>query len=358
MNYSSFFRLIVSIGFCFALFYCSDTKGQTLPNPEIKEGIATLSGKITNLHPVRKTDNLKLTLIVPYLINTENFSYPTTVNEDGIFSFEVPMQCNYAIGYIRMNFYDYDGFNVCLASGKETKIELVYDETARLKIVDQIDSLGLTSTDLFNINRVLNRSIISHPPGFTGYFKTPDEFMKRAKITLNYRLKIIEENNALSEIAKHYIANNVKIHTLDWRLLRNREIMQIYSNAGNEDVAFLNFHEPKKYYAFLKDFDLNNPQYLYQAHYLEVLNMILSNETLNIPPIGDTPVDQWMKKTRKILSKLVGFDKGLFYDLLAANSYAQQFNDKLKPLSDKQIKNINHYFKGEKEEIAKILLKK
>jgi thiol-disulfide isomerase/thioredoxin len=79
---------------------------------------------------------------------------------------------------------------------------------------------------------------------------------------------------------------------------------------------------------------------------------------LNIPPIEDTPINQWMKKVTNSLSKLVGFKEGLFYNLLASNSYARQFENELRPLSDKQIENIKSYFKGEKEEIAKILLKK
>ena len=65
-----------------------------------------------------------------------------------------------------------------------------------------------------------------------------------------------------------------------------------------------------------------------------------------------------MNEVKATLSELLGFDKGLFYDMLAANSYARQFYPELKPLSDKQIENIKCYFSGKKGEFAKILLRK
>ena len=342
------------------LFSCSKTTEKTLPNPEIKDGVAILSGKVTNFHPVRRMDNLKLMLTVSQPIDVGSYLATTLLNEDGVFRFEVPMQCTYAIGYIRIDYYDYEGFNVVLISGEETKMEIVYDETARLKITTLTDSLGLTSTDLIQMNMVYKKYRDYSTPEISGKIKTSNEYVQRARTGLNNKLKMIGENDAISEIAKNHVSNGIKIITLDWDLLMYIEWMQIdYLNSGNEDLKDFTFQEPdKKYYTFLKDFDLNNPQYLYRAHYLEVIHKILTNETFNIQLIGDTPIDQWMKEVKNILSELLGFDKGLFYDLLAANSYIQQFDRELRPFSEKQTENIKNYFKREKGEIAKILLKK
>lgn len=109
----------------------------------------------------------------------------------------------------------------------------------------------------------------------------------------------------------------------------------------------------KSYYSFLEEFDLNNPSNLYGT-YSDVLQLLLNNDTLNIPPVGETPINEWIKKSS--ISNLVGFDSGLFYDMLAANSYAQQLNDLGKPLSDKQIANIKKYYKN--KSFIEILLKK
>jgi len=338
------------------LYSCSNAKENTLPDPEIKDGIAKLSGKITDFRRMIEGDNPTLILRVLHPVTDEVYIATTTVNEDGAFTFEVPMQCNYAIGYLRSERTP-TGFHVCLTSGKETKLDIICRGPGVFKITNQTDSLGLTATDLTNIEMVCDRLTNLRFSGITGYAKTPDEFVKRARIRLNYQLKKIVENDVLFGVAKNWVANYMKLFTLDVRLFNYSAMMRIdYLNAGNKDVENFNPPEPdKKYYIFLKDFDLNNPQYLYQWNYTEVLQKILSNETLNIPPIGDTPVDQWMKEVRNILSKLVGFNKGLFYDMLATNSYARQFNNELRPLSGKQKENITNYFN---EDIAKILLRK
>ena len=362
MNNQSFFKWMLSISLCLMLFSCSDTKGDTLPNPAIKDGRAKLSGKITNFHPYGENARM-LTLSVPHPVTAETYKITTEVSEDGSFAFEVLMQCNYTIAYIIPRFDSYDMFGACLISGKETKMDIVYGETTgAIKSINQSDSIGLTSTDLININKLLNKLISYSSPGLlTSYAKTPNEYVQRVRISLNNRLKRIAENKILPENAKNFLTNEMKLLNLNFNLFRYREGMRNgYLNAGNKDVENFNPPEPdKKYYAFLKDFDLNNPQYLYNGYYYcEVLQTILSNDTLNIPPIRDISVDQWMKEVKSILSKLVGFDKGLFYDMLASNSYARQFDNELKPLSDKQIENIKNYFTGEKEDFAKILLRK
>ena len=353
------------------LYSCSISKGDRLPNPEIKDGIAKLSGEIINFHPNEGKDNRMLTLTVPHPVTAETYEVTTYVDENGSFVFEeVAMQCDYAIGYIQPKFLNYNSFYVCLTSGKETKMEIICDETTTwYKSIHQTDSLGLTSTDLINMNSVARKLTNYGTFGNADYAKTPDEFVERMKNKLNAQMKALSENNTISEFAgkitlsdnaKTIIANRLRINMLDWRHFENRMNVQLeYMSAGNNDTE--NFSPPypdKKYYAFLKDFDLNNAQYLYTVNYFSVLQKILSDETLNIPQIGDMPIDQWMKEAKKILSELVGFDKGLFYDLLATNSYAQQFDHQVKPLSDQQKENVRSYFKDEKSDIAKILLKK
>ena len=370
MSNLSFFKWFISMSLYLLFFSCSNAQNNTLPTPQIQDGVAKLSGKITNFHPNVSEDNGTLTLRVVQPVTAEVCQVITTVNEDDYFTFEVPMQCNYAIGYILPGKGSYDAFDVCLTSGKEVTIDILYEETTgRLKSIHQADSLGLTSTDLINMSSVARKLTNYGSLGGSGYVKTPDEFVQQLRIKLDKQLNLIAENKAASEYvrniilsdnAKTILTNGIKILLLDWVLFDYKRVMQLgYLNAGNKDVENYNPPEPdKKYYEFLKDFDLNNPLYLYNGNYFEVLQKILSNDTLNIPPIGDTPVDQWMKTVKNRLSELVGFDKGLFYDMLAANSYASQFNNELRPLSDTQKENINTYFKDDKAEFAKILLKK
>ncbi|MDR2585382.1 MAG: TlpA family protein disulfide reductase [Prevotellaceae bacterium] len=280
------------------------------------------------------------------------------MNKDGSFVFEeVPMQCNYAIRCVVPKI-QYDEFYVFLTSGKETKMDIIYEETTgRLKSIHQTDSLGLTSTDLINVSSVSSKLHNYGIPRNTGPSKTQDEFIQRLRIVLKSQLKRIEENKTnsnyeenidFSECAKTFLVNDRKIFMLDW------QFFNFGKGVENLDLPDFNI----KYFTYLKEFDLNNPQYLYAGNYYSLLQKILSDKTLNIPPIGETPIDEWLKGVTKILSKFVGFKKGLFYDMLIANSYAQQFDQQVIPLSEKQKENIRNYFKGEKSEFAKILLKK
>ncbi|WAC41398.1 TlpA family protein disulfide reductase [Pedobacter sp. SL55] len=83
---------------------------------------------------------------------------------------------------------------------------------------------------------------------------------------------------------------------------------------------------------------------------------ILQNEILNLPKIKDTPIPTWLAEAKLRLADLLGFNNGYYYDVLAANAYSLQLNEELRPLSEKQIKNIESYWKN--GEIAKILLRK
>ncbi|MDR0681961.1 MAG: hypothetical protein LBG15_08980 [Dysgonamonadaceae bacterium] len=52
---------------------------------------------------------------------------------------------------------------------------------------------------------------------------------------------------------------------------------------------------------------------------------LLNNTVLAIPPIEDILAANRLIETKTILSDLLGFDSGLFYELLAANAHTDQF---------------------------------
>ncbi|MDB5019565.1 MAG: hypothetical protein JWQ28_692, partial [Pedobacter sp.] len=112
----------------------------------------------------------------------------------------------------------------------------------------------------------------------------------------------------------------------------------------------------RSYFRFLKDFNLNDLQYLYCSTFPEFQKTILQNENLGLPVIGESTIPSWLAKVKVILADLVGFDKGQYYDILAANAYARQLNEEVKPLTKRQKENIVKYWK--QGEIAKILFRK
>ena len=83
----------------------------------------------------------------------------------------------------------------------------------------------------------------------------------------------------------------------------------------------------------------------------------MSIKAFNIPQINDMPVDEWLKVVKNKVKDVVGFDSGLFYDMLAANAYAIQLNYRNKPLTNKQLENIKYYYKDRNCGIEDILIK-
>lgn len=141
----------------------------------------------------------------------------------------------------------------------------------------------------------------------------------------------------------------------------------VFDYEGEMKINFQNTAVDKKkapdiqniegsYFEFLKDFNLQEPQYLFCSTFSEFQRSILQNEKLGLPLIGETSIPSWLAKVKVILSPLVGFDKGEYYDVLAANAYGRQLNEEGIPLTKKQKEHIAGYWKN--GEIEKILLRK
>ncbi len=352
---------ILLIGISLVLLSCSKDRNDRLPDPVIKAGIAKVEGRLTNFHLNKGEERPTLLLGIQNPVTAEFGIFKTQPGEDGSFHFEVPVECNINIGFVGVppEFED-NTSAVGLIPGETTKIEITKNKPDDLKVT-MVSSLGLASGDLPYLYKMYNKFFENHYPPQPWYNMTPEDFSHLAITKLMVeRMKRSINDSVLSEKAKIFLMDACKLMFLKGPLLTYRDYMSLnYRNTkpkGERD----NFtpQEPKKsYYTFLKEFNLNNPQYLYNgASYAEVLQTILSNETFNIQAIKEIPTEDWLKEVKKNIADLIGSDKGLFYDLLVANAYARQFKNELKPLSDKQKENIRSYFKD--EEIAKILLRK
>ncbi len=360
MNNLNFIKQILAIALCTLLISCgqAQTNESRLPDPQIKSGIARLFGKVINYQLQTETPVVKLG--IPHPITAETVQFETELKEDGTFYFEVPVECNVNIGYLDLSNHN-SGFYVCLSSEMETKLEFIYDESGVIKISDITGSIGLTCDDLNHMGTVVKEMYMhKNPDSMRIYIENPDKFAQMAMKGLKLKLEIAQNNSHLSIGAKNYVSSDFKLAMLIRRLLDYKGMVYMdYKNFMPEEERdnFIAPPEPdKSYYTFLQLFNLNDPQYLYSAAYSDVLQVILSNDTLNIPAINEAPIDKWMMEVKESISELVGFETGQFYDMLAVNAYAKQFNDKLEPLSEKQKENIKTYWAN--GEIAKILLRK
>jgi thiol-disulfide isomerase/thioredoxin len=322
--------------------------------PVIESGIAKVTGKIIN-YPAKKGSLPVLQVNIPYPVTAEFKTYTEKMKEDGSFSFEIPLECNVVAGIG----IDELPSNICLVPNEETLIEFTYIDDEQIK-VNMKSSIGLTNEDMENINSVVTGIAL----GEINFGKSipynlqPDEFGKLYIANLDSLQKYIEQLPNLSVPAKNIISHAYKLIYLR-QLLDYKKIARFYYSNQRENKDAIEEYIPiepnKSYYALLKHFNLNDPMYLY-GFYFEITEFIMRNDTLAIPPIENMPVNDWFKIVKTNISDLIGFDNGLFYDMLVANAYAMQMNDETKPLSNIQKDNIKKYFKN--KSFVDILLKK
>ncbi|GHV58457.1 hypothetical protein FACS1894182_10880 [Bacteroidia bacterium] len=289
-----------------------------------------------------------------YPVTAETTTFETKLDHDGNFYFkEIPIECN-TIGFIHSDILDWTSIGVGLLPDEETQIEIIYDENNNFNVRHTKDKILSTSDTILYSYELMDKFLNQEENRFQQCCNMkPDEFLQCAMDVMDKRIAFVLDGSSLPVKAKNFISNEVKFIYLV-------EVLFNYTSytSCNDSIFQAREKPDKTYYSFLRDFNLNNPQYLYTMTYPKVLEVILRNDTLSIPPIGETPVGQWMKEVKTIMADLLGFDKGLFYDLLAANSYALQFNDATRPLSNRQKENITNYFTGKKKEFAKIILNK
>jgi thiol-disulfide isomerase/thioredoxin len=352
---------------------------------DLQEGIVNLAGKIVNKNGNIHVDNIKIKLMVFDNITGTEIELKTLTDGDGSFYFEIPTTTRMTVAHLNMdqiNIYpvitliqgeenklEITGmekeYPTVTFQGKENKLEIIRNKEIEFAAVET-NSFPFNSYDIIQCTELsvkLDQCMCNH--GFRERHDfTPEEYKKAACSALRCRIDtIVGVDTLLSSFAKKYLINEFKLRFVNATLFYYPEEMkwnyQIYGFSHPEEKLpdFVKPSQPEKpYYSFLKDLELDNPDYLSCSMYFHLLRNILRNDTLNIAPIEDMPVDAWIKDAKGKLAEWVGFDRGLFYDLLASNAYGRQFNSEIRPLSEKQIANIKSYWKN--NEIAKILLKK
>ena len=334
------------------LFSCnkSHAKEEQLPDPQIKSGIARIHGKLND--PKSQLSSLILRFQNP--VTAGESIIEKQIEKDGSFYLETPVECSTVFSSIYSP--GFGGVGIELTSGEDTNVELNLDNSEKLKVDSVSGKSFLTKQDGENLDIVFGRYVDYHKINVDSICKmTPEEYANYEMDMLQTRTDYAMKDVKFSDAGKNFVLNELKLFHLLEALLPYKERVEMLCR----DKENLPPQEPDiKYYTFLKSFELNNPQYLYSANgfYHKIMQILLSTKALNIPPVSETPVEDWLNKVKATLSSLVGFDNGQFYDLLAANSYAMQFNDEVTPLSDKQKDNIKEYF-GDGE-IAKILMRK
>ncbi len=339
-----YLKLIIVL-VCSCFYSCGQAQqdsGTSLPEPQIRAGVAKLSGKI--LAPVPAQVSLNLRFQNP--VTAHESIYKTIPDGDGRFYFEVPIECSKALASVVAP--GYGGTFVTLSSDVETHIE-IHIETDGVSLAKTDHNRWLSPLD----EKSYGKEIVPRFVSKTGetkslYEMSPEAYADESVTFMKERIDYALRGAVLSNTGRIFISNELTLLYLRGRLLTYTENMEAAQLVPKELDA--------SYYSFLKQFQLDNPLYLYNSDFSLVMQRILSAKGLNIPAISDTPVHEWLSSVKSILAELLGFASGQFYDLLAAHAYVKQFNDESEPLSVKQKENITAYY--QEGEIAKILLRR
>lgn len=359
MNHTKWFAYFFIIGISYLFFSCSSPETNNLPEPVIKLGTATISGKIEGFN---KSEGISSYMNICNPIGN-HLRIPIEIDEMGNIQQQIPIETSPAIGYLLLD--EENSFVVSLKPDEETKFEIITDEKNKKKI-NILSGPSFISGDLSKWSDIyiemsqlgdkkfkyINRDSVNR------FIENPLEYIPYGmKYDLGQRLESAVNDTTISEKERSLLISDFKLLFISQLFNYTSVILELYdvTRSDGDTTKFIPKHPDKSYYVFLKEFDLNNPQLLYTSNYSQTVQIILRDETLGIPKIKDTPINEWQREVKAILTGLVGFDKGLFYDVLTASAYMRQFIDEMKPLSDKQKENITNYFNN--GEIAKILFK-
>lgn len=342
-------------------FSCKGIKNEFEENPKIVAGTTKITGSIIVPERINK-DSIIVTISLKLPISGEIVKHEILADQSGKFSLDFDIETETSLVVLYTNIEPYKALFIKSINKDSTHIDIAYNSNRDIKNVEITPAMN--KYDITQSMVVLNKMIDYKPddPNWKYphlYSKNPDEFLNIVKRTVSMRLaQFVDKDNLFSEESKSLIAKDYRLFIYTGDVFGYERMMKYnYRIATRDSVGTPKLEKiDRTYFQFLNDFKLNDPQYLLTFAFPEFQDSILQNEVLALPVIGDKGITPWLTEVKAILSNLVGFDEGPYYDILAANAYGLQLREEARPLSEKQKENIAHYWKN--GEIAKILFRK
>ncbi|WP_161888421.1 TlpA family protein disulfide reductase [Pontibacter russatus] len=336
----------------------TDTTTIEAGTAKITAGTAKLTGSITSPNDISK-DSIYVNIFVPHPISGEIVQYKAHVDQSGKFSLDIEVETAVSLIGINTSLNPHMPFYAKLTSGGITNLKISYDPDFHIANID-VTPANMTQHDMIRgvefIPKMASSGRDKAPEPM--YDKSTDYFLNHAKTVISERLEILNNDTLISKELKEVLSKDFRLmmyvgHVFDYESAINRNYGNVTGDRSNKpDIQNID----RSYYRFLKDFNLNDPQYLQTSEFLNFQKEILQNEIIGLPEIGESDIPSWLASVKAVLSDLVGFDNGPYYDILAANAYARQLNEEVRPLTEKQKEHIVNYWKN--GEIAKILFRK
>lgn len=325
--------------------------------PTIVAGTAKITGRITSPNTTNK-DSIYVNITISLPISGEYAKYKKFVDQYGNFSIDVNVETVISLISLQTSLNPEKQLLVKLTSGAVTNVDIAYNSADDIKTIDinpYMDQNDITrSFDL--IGEMIEFRPDRAPEPW--YNKSTNDYLNFAKTAIAERLVILNDNALISNELKNVLSKDFILWMYIGHVFPYESAMNMnYRNTNDDESTKPDIQKiDRSYFRFLKDFNLNDSQYLYCFTFHEFQRKLLQNEIIGLPEIGESDIPSWLTSVKVILADLVGFKDGLYYDILVANAYARQLNEELRPLSEKQKEHIQNYWA--KGEIAKILFRK
>ena len=355
-------RIIALNVFCLICLLCLLPGKHAVPTatntPTIVSGTSKITGRITSPNKISK-DSIFVNITVSHPISGAYEKYRAAVDQSGKFSIDVEVETTSALIGLYTSLNPEQSLLVKLKSGGLTYIDISYNSANDIKHVET-EPAGMTPYDMTRGLAVVGDMIEYRPDRAPKplYDKSTDYFLNHAKTVIAERLAIVNNDSLLSKELKEILSKDFRLFMYVGHVFPYEEEMaRNYRNTNDDkDKKPVLQKIDQSYFRFLKDFNLNDAQYLNCFTFSEFQKAILQHGHIGIPEIGESDIPTWLANVKVILSDIIGFDNGPYYDILVANAYGRQLNEEVRPLSEKQKQNLLSYW--ENGEIAKILLRK
>ncbi|MES2653234.1 MAG: TlpA disulfide reductase family protein [Bacteroidota bacterium] len=328
-----------------------------IDTPAIKAGTAKITGRILSPNSTNKDSNF-VNIYVPHPISGENVQYKAFIDQSGKFSIDVDVETDISLVGLYTSLNREKSLYVKLKSGSITNIDIAYNSNFDIENIHVTPDMN--KNDMTRGLEVMGEMIEYRPNRAPKplYDKSTDIFLDHAKTAISERLVILNSDTLISKELKEVLSKDFRLFMYVGHVFRyEEEMISNYRNTNDDNSKKPDIQKiDRSYFRFLKDFNLNDQQYLYCSMFQEFQKAILQNEILDLPEIAESDIPTWLAKVKVILADLVGFNDGQYYDILAANAYGRQLNEEVRPLTEKQKEHIANYWKN--GEIAKILFRK
>ena len=289
--------------------YCCICNAQTsLPTNAIKIGKCVVRGKVPAMLAMKSS----LTVVCNNFFVSNADIYDLSIDAEGNVSGEIPIHSLYAHAGVLLNVDDTQKQEIVLLSQNDT-LRVWVDNQKKLKVEGARCSSVFKSYDwLYFVDagrRYLPR--------------------KESRVIAKFPVK---------RISAYPSATTAE----DRKILVNKLKINYYVSMLNE-MQVRKVILPASAYAFLNDIVFDDKILYTSPGTDDFFYFLLSDKSLKIPSIGDTPIPEWKEKLRRQLAKIPYKPNELFCDLMAFSSYYFQLVNG-EPLTAQQLQNIHTGF--------------